>query len=777
MAVLRYFHKPPNPRSDTTTQQISTINNTVSNIQSTLEKKVTKSSGRGLSENNYSTPEKNKLRNIEDGAEVNVQADWNETDTTSDSYIQNKPSVPILDPSGQIPAAYLPSYVDDVIEYNSVVDFPSVGEKGKIYVDASTDIAYRWSGSTYIEISKSIVTGVKGDAETDYRIGNINLTAANIGLSKVVNLDQSKAIKMITRSGTTFTYTCLDGTTGTFTQQDTVYSLPLAADGTRGGIQLGFTQSGRNYPVQLSGEKAYVNVPWTDTNTWPTKLSQLTNDSGYITGITKAMVTTALGYTPPTTDHTYNFAGVSFTSGQSDTGEHNANNIASNGVWYYTSNGPATSLGASTNDGALYSQAYSTSWVGQIAQDYRNGRLFVRGKNNGSWQSWLRVALTGEAQPASDVYAWAKASSKPSYAWGEITSKPDVITTSNISSQDVNSAVKLTSTGYNSTSLSYYQTSNEFDGNSGWCHYIIANHGNGESYYHYTLALPFWGTPKYKRQMGNTSIVTEWYDFITTENMSTSCSIPWSNVTGKPSTFTPSSHTHDYLPLTGGTLTGQLTISNDKYIRVTRTGRGVTFGDGTDTYVGGDTTKMYMWQGKNLPLVFGTNGSERMRVTEFGSLYIGATSYGTTSYKLYVNGSGMFEGNVSAAQCQSRSDLRLKDIQNPSKQINIEDIANAPVITFKWKNKDIDEDVHIGTSAQYWNEILPEAISVSFDGYLSMDYSAAALSSAITVARKTIEHEEKIKQLEDENKQLKEELQSLKSQIKDILAVINSDNN
>lgn len=45
------------------------------------------------------------------------------------------------------------------------------------------------------------------------------------------------------------------------------YSLPLAANGTRGGIQLGYTQNGRNYPVLLSGEKAYVNVPWTDTNT------------------------------------------------------------------------------------------------------------------------------------------------------------------------------------------------------------------------------------------------------------------------------------------------------------------------------------------------------------------------------------------------------------------------------------------------------------------------------------------------------------------------------
>ena len=45
------------------------------------------------------------------------------------------------------------------------------------------------------------------------------------------------------------------------------YVLPLAANGTRGGIQIGYVQNAKNYPVVLSAEKAYVNVPWTDTNT------------------------------------------------------------------------------------------------------------------------------------------------------------------------------------------------------------------------------------------------------------------------------------------------------------------------------------------------------------------------------------------------------------------------------------------------------------------------------------------------------------------------------
>lgn len=82
------------------------------------------------------------------------------------------------------------------------------------------------------------------------------------------------------------------------------------------------------------------------------------------------------------------------TFGDSSHAEHNANNITSNGLYYYTSNGPATSQGAKSTDGALYAQAYSTAWVGQIAQDYRNGYLYVRGKNNNTWTSWLHVLNT-----------------------------------------------------------------------------------------------------------------------------------------------------------------------------------------------------------------------------------------------------------------------------------------------------------------------------------------------------------------------------------------------
>lgn len=81
-----------------------------------------------------------------------------------------------LNESGIIPSAQLPSYVDDVIEVDTFSNLPGTGESGKIYIVQDTNLTYRWSGTGYVEISKSLALGEtsstaypgdKGKATTD----------------------------------------------------------------------------------------------------------------------------------------------------------------------------------------------------------------------------------------------------------------------------------------------------------------------------------------------------------------------------------------------------------------------------------------------------------------------------------------------------------------------------------------------------------------------------------------------------------------------------------
>lgn len=64
-----------------------------------------------------------------------------------------------LDSTGKVPAAQLPSYVDDVLEYSTKSQFPQTGETGKIYVSKDTNLTYRWTGTQYLEISQSLALG------------------------------------------------------------------------------------------------------------------------------------------------------------------------------------------------------------------------------------------------------------------------------------------------------------------------------------------------------------------------------------------------------------------------------------------------------------------------------------------------------------------------------------------------------------------------------------------------------------------------------------------
>lgn len=114
---------------------------------------------------------------------------------------------------GKIPESQLPSYVDDVLSFDTVSSFPSIGDDGKIYIAKNTNLTYRWSGLDYTEISPSIALGEtsatayrgdRGKLAYDHTLLTNNphsVTKAQVGLSNVDNTsDANKPISTATQA-------------------------------------------------------------------------------------------------------------------------------------------------------------------------------------------------------------------------------------------------------------------------------------------------------------------------------------------------------------------------------------------------------------------------------------------------------------------------------------------------------------------------------------------------------------------------------------------------
>lgn len=110
-----------------------------------------------------------------------------------------------LDDSGKVPSTQLPSYVDDVLEFTQLDQLPKPGESGKIYIVTSTNIQYRWSGSDYVEISKSLALGEtsstaypgdKGKATTDV----VNSLSDNLVNDVLVSQSDKNSVSLTIKS-------------------------------------------------------------------------------------------------------------------------------------------------------------------------------------------------------------------------------------------------------------------------------------------------------------------------------------------------------------------------------------------------------------------------------------------------------------------------------------------------------------------------------------------------------------------------------------------------
>lgn len=97
------------------------------------------------------------LGNVDNTSDVNkpvsaaTQTALNAKINTSEKGVAG--GVATLDSNGLVPALQLPSYVDDVLEYNTLSLFPATGETGKIYIAKDTGKTYRWTGTVYTELT------------------------------------------------------------------------------------------------------------------------------------------------------------------------------------------------------------------------------------------------------------------------------------------------------------------------------------------------------------------------------------------------------------------------------------------------------------------------------------------------------------------------------------------------------------------------------------------------------------------------------------------------
>lgn len=110
-----------------------------------------------------------------------------------------------LDDSGKVPSTQLPPHVDVVLEFTQLDQLPKPGESGKIYIVTSTNLQYRWSGSDYVEISKSLALGKtsstaypgdKGKATTDV----VNSLSDNLVNDVLVSQSDKNSVSLTIKS-------------------------------------------------------------------------------------------------------------------------------------------------------------------------------------------------------------------------------------------------------------------------------------------------------------------------------------------------------------------------------------------------------------------------------------------------------------------------------------------------------------------------------------------------------------------------------------------------
>lgn len=168
-------------------------------------------------------------------------------------------------------------------------------------------------------------------------------------------------------------------------------------------------------------------------------------------------------------------------------------------------------------------------------------------------------------------------------------------------------------------------------------------------------------------------------------------------------------------------------------------------------------------------IVMGTDGTGSWWQSNLGIRFCKYSNYEniqddttfTELMSLDLSGNLSVYGEVSGNVLNTGSDIRFKN-RISDVVLDLDTMADAPMFRFTWKNRK-DDRVYIGSSAQYWKETnARELVSRGCDDFHRLDYSTLGVLFGVSLAKKTKNHEDRIKELEMKVESLEQENRRLR---------------
>lgn len=351
--------------------------------------------------------------------------------------------------TGTIPAGNLPSYVDDVLEYDSKSVFPEEGEAGKIYIDKATNKTYRWGGSSYAEISASLALGTTSSTAFRGDYGNVAYQHAQAkgsafasGLYKITTNAHGHVTAATAVNKTDITALGIPGTNTTYSNATTSTSGLMSATDK---VKLDGIASGANkytHPASEAGAKASgLYKIATDANGHVTAATAVTKgditalgipaqdttytlgsfgvtataaELNYVDGVTSNIQTQLNG--KAASSHTHNYAGSSSAGGAATSANkvnvitltsQNLNDYKTPGTFFCAGGGnTCTNKPSGIDNFGMYVIQSANGWYTQILYGSDDDMYTRRWDSNG-WTGWVKFYSTGNKPTAADIGAAA----------------------------------------------------------------------------------------------------------------------------------------------------------------------------------------------------------------------------------------------------------------------------------------------------------------------------------------------------------------------------------